>query len=202
MQRAFDQFKDNMKYVKELDTLFIHLKDTLHLPNDLTDILRAEWVYSVSAMDKLIHELVRIGMIEAFQGIRARTSPFTSFGITIDTLTSILSSTIPPPEYWFEQKIIERHKTLAFQMPDKIAEALSLIWDEKYKWQKISTEIGISETTLTTQLKAIISRRNQIVHEADLDLLTGTKNIIDKIDIDAVISFIEKLSEAIFNVVK
>ena len=45
MQRAFDQFKDNMKYVKELDALFIHLNDTLHLPNDLTNILRAEWVY-------------------------------------------------------------------------------------------------------------------------------------------------------------
>ena len=79
MQRAFDQFKDNMKYVKELDALFIHLKDNLHLPNDLTDILRAEWVYSVSALDKLIHELVRIGMIEAFQGRRVRTNKFSSF---------------------------------------------------------------------------------------------------------------------------
>jgi hypothetical protein len=75
-----------MKYVKELDSLFIHLKDTLHLPNDLTDILRAEWVYSVSAMDKLIHELVRIGMIEAFQGRRPQTAKFSSFGITTNTL--------------------------------------------------------------------------------------------------------------------
>ena len=78
MQRAFDQFQDNIKYVKELDALFVHLKDTLCLPNDLKNILRAEWVYSVSAMDKLIHELVRIGMIEAFQGKRVCTDKFKS----------------------------------------------------------------------------------------------------------------------------
>ena len=94
MQRAFDQFQGNMKYVKELDALFVHLTDTLHLPNDLTDILRAEWVYSVSAMDKLIHELVRIGMIEAFQGRRVRTKKFKSFGCR-SVASSARSSLIP-----------------------------------------------------------------------------------------------------------
>ena len=202
MQRAFDQFKDNMRYVKELDALFVHLKDTLHLPNDLTDILRAEWVYSVSAMDKLIHEFVRIGMIEAFQGKRVQTSKFASFSIKTNTLLSSLTTTVPPPEYWFEQEIVERHKLLSFQTPEKIADALSFIWDESQKWQKLSDAIGVSQADLTTQLKMIISRRNQIVHEADLDLLTGTKNSIDKVDIDEVISFIETLSEAIFNAVK
>lgn len=202
MQRAFDQFRDNMKYVKELDALYVHLKDIQHLPNDLTNILRAEWVYSVSAMDKLIHELVRIGMIEAFQGRRVRTNKFAAFGVTTDTLTTSLTGAVPPPEYWFEQEIIEKHKMLAFQAPEKIADALSLIWDEKHKWQKLSVATAIPEADLTTQLKTIVSRRNQIVHEADLDLITGHRNTIDKADIDDVVLFIEKLSEAIFNAVK
>jgi len=202
MQRAFDQFNGNMKYVKELDALFIYLKDTLHLPNDLSDILRAEWVYSVSAMDKLIHELVRIGMIEAFQGRRVRTSKFQTFGVTTNTLTSTLSTAVPPPEYWFEQEVIDRHKTLAFQAPEKIADALSLIWDEQHKWQVLSNAMAIPQATIITKLKTIISRRNQIVHEADLDLLTGVRNTIDKADIDDVVSFIERLSEEIFNAVR
>lgn len=202
MQRAYDQFQDNMKYIKELDALFIHLKDNLHLPNDLTDILRAEWVYCVSALDKLVHELVRIGMIEAFQGTRIQTNKFLSFGVTTNTLTSSLAGTVPPPEYWFEQEIIERHKTLAFQAPEKIADALSLIWNEGHKWQALAIATGIDQATLTTQLKTIINRRNQIVHESDLDLVTGIRNNIDKTDIDDVITYIEKLSEAIFNAVK
>lgn len=99
MQRAFDQFKDSMKYVKELDALYLYLKETLHLPNDLTDLLRAEWVYTVSAMDKLIHELIRIGMIDSFQGSRVKTKKFLSFGITMNTHTNISNnseSSIPP----------------------------------------------------------------------------------------------------------
>lgn len=202
MQRAYDQFKSNMKYVKELDSLFLHLKNTLHLPNDLTDILRAEWVYSVSAMDKLIHELVRIGMIDAFQGRRVQTAKFSSFGITTNTLLSNISNTGYPTEYWFEQEIIERHKHLAFQAPEKIADALSLIWNDLHKWQTLATTLGTSQQTLTTQLKAIVNRRNQIVHEADLDLTTGIRNTVDKSDIDDVVIFIEKLCEAIFNAVK
>lgn len=97
---------------------------------------------------------------------------------------------------------MERHKTLAFQAPEKIADALSLIWDEPHKWQTIAAAIGINQSTLTTQLKTIINRRNQIVHEADLDLLSGVRNTLDKADIDDVINFIESLSEAIFNAVK
>jgi hypothetical protein len=202
MQRAFDQFKDSMKYVKELDALYVHLKDTLHLPNDLTDLLRAEWVYTVSAMDKLIHELIRIGMLESFQGRRTRTNKFLTFGVTTNTLTTSLTTTVPPPEYWFEQEVIEKHKTLSFQAPEKIGEALSLIWDEQHKWQYLSAATGITQAILTTKLKTIISRRNQIVHEADLDLLSGIRNTIDKADIDDVVNFIETLSEEIFNSVK
>lgn len=202
MQRAYDQFKDSMKYVKELDALFIHLKDNLHLPNDLTDILRAEWVYCVSAMDKLIHELARIGMIESFQGRRPQTAKFSSFGITTNTLLSNISNTGYPTEYWFEQEIIEKHKHLAFQAPEKIADALSLIWNDQHKWQTLATMLGTNQQALTTQLKTIVNRRNQIVHEADLDLTTGVRNRVDKVDIDDVVIFIEKLSEAIFNAVK
>lgn len=205
MQRAFDQFKESMKYVKELDALYVHLRDVLLLPNDLTDLLRAEWVYSISAMDKLIHELIRIGMLEAFQGSRVKTRKFLAFGISVGTHSSIVSATpttVPPPEYWFEQEVIQKNKFLSFQEPEKIAEGLSLIWNEDHKWQYLATPMAMSKDNLTTKLKTIISRRNQIVHEADLDLMSGVRNTIDKTDIDDVVAFIEKLSESIFIAVK
>lgn len=205
MQRAFDQFKNSMQYVKELDALYVHLKDVLMLPNNLTDLLRAEWVYTISAMDKLIHDLIRIGMIEAFQGSRVKTKKFLSFGITVHTHTNIsttIPGSIPPAEYWFEQDIIQKNKFLSFQEPEKIAEGLSLIWEEQHKWQKLATVMGIDQSNLTTRLKTIITRRNQIVHEADLDILAGTRNNITKIDTDGVVAFVEQLSEQIFNIVK
>jgi hypothetical protein len=205
MQQAFDQFKSNIKYVKELDSLYVHLHDVLHLPNDLSDLLRAEWVYTVSAMDKLIHELVRTGMIDAFQGKRIKTKKFLTFAISVDTYSNITVANppaSPPPEYYFEQEILQKHKHLSFQEPEKIADALSLVWDEQHKWGKLAQSMGMPEASLTTRLKTIISRRNQIVHEADVDLQTGLRNKVEKVDADSVVSFIEELGEEIFKAVK
>jgi hypothetical protein len=62
MQTAHNQFLHNIRYIRELDSLYHFLKDTQNLPNDLSDLLRAELVYAVSALDKLVHELIKIGM--------------------------------------------------------------------------------------------------------------------------------------------
>lgn len=205
MFRAFNQFKQSIAQVKELDALYTHLKNGLHLPNDLSDLLRAQWVYCVSALDKLIHELVRIGMIQSFLGSRIKTNKFQNFSISIDNHSRIIASTsisIPPPEYWFEQEIVKKHKILSFQEPEKIADGLSLIWNENHKWQKIANDVGIPESDLKIKLKTIISRRNQIVHEADIDIISGNRINIDKSDMDDVSSFIELLGEAIYNNVK
>lgn len=206
MQTAFDQFKSNMSYVKELDSLHIYLTDVLLLPNDLSDILRAEWIYSVSALDKLIHELIRIGMMETFRGTRPPTTKFQAFNISVATLNNIKNSTgtsIPPAEYYFEQEIVQKHSYLSFQEPDKINDGLSLIWGHTHKWQHLATETGIiPEQTLKTRLKTIIARRNQMVHEADINPSTGNRNDIVKGDSDSVVSFIELLAEKIFESVK
>lgn len=206
MQTAYDQFLENMTHVANLDALYVYLTDVLLLPNDLTDILRAEWTYSVSALDKLIHELVRLGMLESFNGTRVSTTKFQNFSISTSTMNNIvLSSTsmVPPPEYWFEQEIIQKHGYLSFQEPDKINDALGLIWDHPQKWQFLAAATGIiPDTTLKTRLKTIIGRRNQIVHEADINPATGKRNDIDKTDTANVVTFIKLLAQEIFNAVK
>lgn len=88
MQRALSQFENNLLYIRELDVLYLHLSGTLTPIVDLSDILRAELVYLVSALDKLIHELVRIGMIEIFNNQRSPTNKSNSFSISLDSLRS------------------------------------------------------------------------------------------------------------------
>ncbi|CAG1771302.1 hypothetical protein BAC3_01702 [uncultured bacterium] len=216
MQRAFDQFNSNIAAIKEMDVLYQHLVNNLKLPNDLSDILRAQLVYSVSALDKLIHELVRIGMLQAFKNQRIKTSKFNGFSISLETYNKIQQLNDPKPdtlqletpEYFFEQEIIIKHKYLAFQEPEKIADALSFIWEEKQKWQKIASEfnnlgenLNKSDDTLKKQLKNIISRRNQIVHEADIDIQTNKRNEIDIEDVKDAVNFIHDLGKVIFKLV-
>jgi len=208
MQSAMDQFNRNIKAIKEMEALYDHLTDYLKLPNDLSDILRAQLVYAVSALDKLIHELVRIGMLQAFIDKRPKTRKFNSFSISLETYDKIKqlnqsTNSLPSetPEYFFEQEIIFKHRHRSFQDSDTISEALSLIWEEKQKWQKIALSFNTSDDHLKKQLKSIVSRRNQIVHEADIDLQTNSRNSIDKEDVKEAVEFISKLGEKIFEAV-
>jgi hypothetical protein len=210
MQKAFEQFESNIKSVRELEYLHYHLTFELKLPNDLSDILRSQLVYTVSALDKLIHELVRIGMLESFLGQRIKTAKFSRFSISLETYHKIQQlnqetnnlQQLTRPEYFFEQEIISNHKHLAFQDPDKIADALSLIWEEKQKWYKIALSLNMSDDYVKKRLKAIVSRRNQIVHEADIDIQTHLRTEIDKDDVKEVVDFIFALGKEIFNAVK
>ena len=215
MFTVHNQFLRNIINVRELDSLYDFLKNSQKLSNDLSDLLRAEIVYSISALDKFVHELVRIGMIEAFNGQRVRTSKFEGFTLSAKTLEKIKETAIerslnpdrPPlpdelPEYWFEREIVLKHKSVSYQTPTNIGDGLSLIWREEHKWQKISLLMNINEKDVKTQLETIVARRNQIVHEADLNIQNGSKNIISDTDVKDSVDFIENLGNSIFDCVR
>ena len=193
MQVAKKRFEENISRIHHINDIYIHLKNHLNFnESDISDICRSELVYLVSALDRLIHDLVRAGMIETYQGKRVPTNAYLKFSITLEQLDLIVNSSIVSPEIVFEQHIMSAHKHLAFQEPDKISSALSLIWSEEHKWQKIAQKLGMNEKDIKIKLKNIVIRRNQIVHEADMDLLTGNIQVIIDTDIEDSIDFISK----------
>lgn len=117
-------------------------------------------------------------------------------------LRNIQANSIPPPVFWFEQEVVQKHKLLAFQDPDKISDALSFVWSEPHKWQKIAQSLGMPESDVKTRLKTIVVRRNQIVHEADIDVFTNNRIVIVHSDIQPNIDFIENLGKAMYHLVK
>ena len=189
-----------MQDVRDLDIKFTNFNQ-VNPNDDLTDLLRAEIVYSISAFDKLIHELVKIGMIETFNGSRIETVQYKAFKITIDTLLKIQNPSGIPPQFWLKQEIERQHKLLSFQEPDKVNNALNLISNKPHKWQIIATQLGVTETDATIYLKNIVNRRNAIVHEADEDAQTNQKTAINQSDVANDITFIENLGKAIYDLV-
>jgi hypothetical protein len=93
MQQAFNQFKKNIQDIKDLHVKYLHFAKSLPT-DDLSDILRSEYVYAVSALDRLIHELVRIGMLEIFNkdNNRIATSQYNSFKVSVGILQNIQDS--------------------------------------------------------------------------------------------------------------
>ena len=169
------------------------------IPLDASDLLRWQWVLAVSALDKYIHDILTDGMVEQYINKKPHTSKFDTFQLGMKTIINIQSA--PVPEIAFRNEVIRKNSYLSFQDPDKIADALSFIWNVPNKWDVISRNMAtpISSSDLKIKLKNIVVRRNQIVHEGDC-LSTNipmAQQQITASDTQDVIQFITELVDAI-----
>ncbi|MDJ0844461.1 HEPN domain-containing protein [Crocosphaera sp.] len=202
MYEALRLFNKNIEEAKNLTALYEYLETSINSPLAFDDLLRAQIVYSVSAFDKLIHDIIRIGMIEIFTGKRQPTPQYLQESISIEIYNELISpAMLPPKEYIFEQAVFNKLKTISYQEPEKVARGLSYIWDEKYKWQKIASKMEMDDRTAQTTLKLIVARRNSIVHEADIDISTNQKYSINKDDCQSITDFLSRCGQEIVGLV-
>ena len=134
MQSALQQFNISIRRVRDLIAIHNSIKTQATNVLDLSDILRASLVLSVSALDYYIHEIVRIGMLEIYQGQRPEPPAFSRFQISLGSARQgiNLAST---GNSWLEDEIRKRHSYKSFQQPDAIADAIRLISDKKLWWE-------------------------------------------------------------------
>jgi hypothetical protein len=165
MQQAIEQFRDNISRIRAIHGYYVAFSSQLTPAADISDILRAEIVMVVSALDHYVHESTRLGMLDAYSGNRPRTSAFLRYEISMDSL--LQSVTGAPGAAILETEIRERHTLLAFQQPDKIADAVRL-YSGVELWPRVANELGQSVEDIKRRLRVLIERRNKIAHEADL----------------------------------
>lgn len=201
MLNAKRVFHKNIRQANELGVLFDHLSTMVAIPEQFDDLLRSQVVNAVSAFDKLMHDLIRIGMVKIFENQRPPTSKYLSETVAIQHLPSLEASAVPPPPVRFEEIIREKHSILSFQDPEKLANGLSYIWNEKQKWQQIALGLGMSDEDARRKQRLIVTRRNAIVHEADLDPVTNQKQTITRAEATDVASFLLALGNRICDLV-
>jgi hypothetical protein len=201
MLRAVSVFATSIQDARSLTALYDYLTTAVPSPFSYDDLLRSQIVYSVSAFDKLIHELVRIGMVATFMGSRVASPKYHAESISIQFHGMLLAATLPPKEILFEQEIARKLKSMSFQDPTKVADGLSYIWDEKDKWTKIASAMGWPVEDAKTKLKLIVGRRNAIVHESDCDPLSNIKSPITRAECNGVTDFIELCGNSIGSLV-
>lgn len=201
MNAVKNRFDHSMLNIRNLHSLYLHLTDNLSFNEVLVaDILRSEVVYAVGALDRFVHDLVLEGILEIYSGRRVQTDAFGNIILNLNQHQVLLSSAIP--EFELKRIIVERHQYQTFQEPDKMTGPLSLIWTESHKWQKIAQAMGLLEQDVKVKLKNIVIRRNQIVHESDIDLFSGLQSPILKSDVEDSVNFIDLLCSKIFDLVK
>lgn len=195
MQFALDQFRISISRVRDL--IAVHNSVNAQSTNalNLSDILRAALVLSVSALDYYVHEVVRLGMLEIHRGNRSEPTAFSRFQISLGSARQDLN-------IWLEDEIRQRHSYKSFQQPDNIADAIRLISDKKL-WQEVGILMGKPAKEIKQQLSIIVDRRNKIAHEADIDPTLGLGNRwrIDEILVNDAVNFIEQVVESIHAII-
>ena len=198
MQAAIDQFRANIQRARSIGSIYQALDSQTTQALDLSDLLRFEWVMAVSALDLYIHELVRLGMVEVYRGNRPQTDAFLRFSITMRLTLKAIND--PQDDSWLEDQIRISHEHQSFQTPDNIANAVRLVSNAPL-WNEVSALMGVTSQYTRERISLIVNRRNQIAHSADIDPFGSGLRTIDFNMVDAAVSFIEEIAEAIYTVV-
>jgi hypothetical protein len=196
---------------------YVFLRDHYKIaPAELTDLLRSELVNLVSAMDRFIHEFVRIGIINSYTSQLPQTDKCKSIPIKLSTLNKVIecqSRKNPPTcneetaEYWINNEIKIILRSMSFQKIDKIKDALSYIWNLDHKIPAIMDKMhypfpeassNANQKFLEKKIDLIVTRRNQIVHEADYDISVNSKQTIDVNWLDDTILFVKEFVYSIY----
>ncbi len=115
MQSAIDQFQENIQRSRELGEMYQILNAQTTNALDLSDSLRFQWVMAVSSLDHYVHELVRLGMLEAYQGIRPQTEAFSRFQVSLGSV--IQAANLLGNLEWLEDQIKNSPQSLEFSEP-------------------------------------------------------------------------------------
>jgi hypothetical protein len=104
-------------------------------------------------------------------------------------------------EVWLSEEIRQRHGWLAFQQPDKIADAIRLISDVQL-WPEVATRCQTDIPSIRARVSAVVERRNKIVHEADIDpSFPDTRWPISETDAADAVTLIEDVVSSIHDLI-
>ena len=76
MQQSYQRFIILIKDTENVEVLYNYFEKTMVVSVETSDLLRWQWVQCISAFDKFMHDLVRVGMLEIFAGNRMPTPKY------------------------------------------------------------------------------------------------------------------------------
>ncbi len=203
MQQAIDTFKLNIDSVKQLDAIYLYLEqNNIGKTLDLSEILRAEIVLAVSALDNFISDLLLFGLVINFELRRPLNNEFAKFRLDMQTVMNILNGPSQRDKALILGDYIRKYNEgNSYQKPGNIVSTLKLLGINDL-WNKLAPILGISNPSdVSKELEIIVWNRNKIAHEADFDHLTQSKRPRDRTTTLQAIEFIDNLGKAIFGIV-
>lgn len=203
----FRQFEQNIAYARnlissgrtleEIRTMVSNLGDLQAAHPD--DLYRAAWVQAISALDHWLHrEIIRRAIVLINDTGRERPDQLARLAIPFGLVEKMRQT----PVSAILRDYLEDHLGWqSFQAADKIQGALRLVVVKTASviWTEVSTFLGMTPDAVKKRHAEVVSRRNQIAHEADLRP-DGTRRPITADEATAAVSWIADFAGALVRV--
>lgn len=168
-------FDDAWHRCDALSSIYAYLSNTTSKALNSDELLRAEWVARVAALDLYVHELIAQRMLEIFEGRRAATDAYNKFMLPNGTIGRIRDSVTPDgANAAFDLEVRRQLGLVTYQGHESIANGIRMISSIEL-WKGIAEHIGASPAEavkkakgMRAQLSMISERRNKIAHEGDM----------------------------------
>ena len=192
----------------QLSALYAYLAKNVTGVLHPEELLRAEWVARISALDLYLHELIAQKMLAPFEGQRPASPGYLRFQVSNETLNRIRAAAVSSDaNAAFDLEVRGQLGYVTMQDPEKIAEGVRLFSTVEL-WNEVALKYGATPATKATEAKRlkkelslVVQRRNKIAHEADIDASNpGSRWPITATMVRAALDFIEKLTRGIYNV--
>ncbi len=193
----------------ELSALHAYLANHVSAVLHPEELLRAEWVARLSALDLYVHELVAQKLVAIFEGRLPATRAYLRFRLPTETLDRIRGAvTTLDASAAFDLEVRSQLSRDTFQHPDNIAKAV-LLCSGVELWNNVATCLGATPQDRIAMAKSIrrnlslmVERRNKIAHEGDLQpTISREPWPINRGDVAFVAQHIEMIVRAIDKVV-
>jgi hypothetical protein len=118
MNRAIQQFEVNIQSASQLGIIYSALEHKVTAVIKLEELLRAELVLAVSAVDCYIHDIVRIGMTNFFVAAGGESNAFINFPVSLGFVKKISAAPLLDRAALVEEEIRRFHGYKTFQNAD------------------------------------------------------------------------------------
>lgn len=201
MATQIDIFNTNIGYTEALHTSYLYFMNNKVEAIDISELLRAEWVLVVGAMDCYIHDIVCQKMHSIISNTAnsadALPKALSTYKMPLSSLKELYDAENQDEKEALLMKYLRQtlHE-YSFESVSSIDYAMSYI-GVQHIWTNIAGRLQSKAEDIKKELGIIVRRRNVIAHQSDIvDFTKLEKQEIQPEDVENAKGFIVKFVQA------
>jgi hypothetical protein len=191
-------YKDSEKSIQSMFSVVDYLIENEN-EDQAKDIMRAQIVFLVGALDFFMHEITKFGLRKIFNDEWEQTKKYSHINVPMSILNEALIS--GEDSDWFLEFVNQQYSTVTIVSYESVKDQLNLLGlNIQALADDVFYDLNSRERTsdkLKNRLNGLFNRRNLIAHQLDRKHANAEKLDIDRCLVEEFINDVNNIVEAI-----